>query len=55
MRACMGENKKKFLIWRNVVREGKILKHTELCENIFSNIENIYRNNFKVINKNTSS
>ena len=30
MRACMGENKKKFLIWRNVIREGKILKHTSV-------------------------
>ena len=30
LRACMGENQKKFLIWRNVVREDKILRHTSL-------------------------
>lgn len=28
VRISMGENQKKFLIWRNVVREGKILRHT---------------------------
>jgi len=55
MRACMGENKKKFLIWRNVVREGKILKHTSLCEDIFANVENIFRNNFLIINKDTKA
>jgi hypothetical protein len=54
-RACMGENQKKFLIWRNVVREGKILRHTSLCENIFANIENIYRGNFLVVNSDTKT
>lgn len=30
LRACMGENKKKFMLWRNINREAKMLAHTSL-------------------------
>lgn len=35
IRASMGEEKKKFLIWREIIREEKILSHTQLFDSIF--------------------
>ena len=52
-RACMGPTQKNFLIWRNVVREGKILNHTALVERAFSNIENVTRAHIGVMTKET--
>jgi len=53
LRACMGENKKKFLIWRNVVREGKMLVHTALFDKIFSNLQNTVKENHNLLQRDT--
>ena len=55
IRASMGEHKKKFLIWRNINRESKMLAHTSLFEKIFTNAQISYKNNFKLLVKDASS
>ena len=40
IRASMGEQKRKFILWRQIVKEDKILGHTKLFERIFSSCEN---------------
>lgn len=40
-RACMGENQKKYQLWRNIVREAKMLSHTEIFEKVFRNLHTV--------------
>ena len=51
----MGPHKKKFLIWRNVNNQAKILSHTSIFESIFSKGEIAFKNNFELVIKDASS
>ena len=33
------KKKKKFILWRQIIKEDKILRHTKLYENVFSQWE----------------
>lgn len=35
IRASMGEEKKKFILWREIVKEEKMLNHTQLFDSLF--------------------
>lgn len=54
IRASMGEEKKKFILWREIVKEEKMLAHTHLFDALFERMQGVITNNMRILVKDSS-